>query len=244
MDPGVKLWWSGEPSFANLSVGGGVRLHWSPRLDHHQENWYNVGKSDKYSSSHGIAKVSSSCDTSGTLLAAAAAASVANPQVGIGATTYFHSYSFVPAAGTGPAGPVQALAVNQQQHHHHHNPAAVHQLQAQPQHHPAAALAFEQLTLAAATHHQQQQQHHHHHHQHQACNCACSCATSIVAATNATPAVQHQQQHQLAHQLVYHHQHHQHQQQHHRVSSTTAAATVLLQPVDRIKDTMVSLFFI
>ncbi|KAK2587557.1 hypothetical protein KPH14_003686 [Odynerus spinipes] len=63
-------------------------------------------------------------------------------------------------------------------------------------------------------HHQQQhhhQQHHHHHH--------------------------HQQQHQQ-HHPHHHHHHQQQQQQYHRNLATTAA--VLLQPIEHIKDTMVS----
>lgn len=65
----------------------------------------------------------------------------------------------------------------------------------------------------------------------QACNLACTCSCNIVA--NCNP-----HHHQHHHQQQQHQQ--QQQQQHHRTLGTTA---VLLQPVDHIKDTMVSLPF-
>ncbi|KMQ97971.1 polypyrimidine tract-binding protein 1, partial [Lasius niger] len=67
----------------------------------------------------------------------------------------------------------------------------------------------------------------------QACNLACTCSC-IVANCNPHHHQHHhqQQQHQQQQQ--------QQQQQHHRTLGTTA---VLLQPVDHIKDTMVSLPF-
>ena len=121
------------------------------------------------------------------------------------ATTYFHSYSYVPAGG--------AAAPSAPQAHHHQQPLHQHQLHQN---------SFGQLAL-----HQQQHQAQQHHHHQQSCNlpcsCACSCAANIVS---------QQPPQALGHHLAYTAQHH------HRAAAATA--TVLLQPVERVKDTMVS----
>ncbi|KAG7212389.1 hypothetical protein KM043_012708 [Ampulex compressa] len=70
----------------------------------------------------------------------------------------------------------------------------------------------------------------------QACNLGCTCTCPSILA-NCNPH-HHQHHHQQQQQQQQHqHHHHHHQQQHHRA---LGAATVLLQPVDHIKDTMVS----
>ncbi|CAL7942014.1 unnamed protein product [Xylocopa violacea] len=66
----------------------------------------------------------------------------------------------------------------------------------------------------------------------QACNIGCSCTCTSLG--NCNP--HHHQQHHH-HQQQQQHHHHQQQQHHHR---PIAATTVLLQPVEHIKDTMVS----
>ncbi|XP_076652411.1 uncharacterized protein LOC143358821 [Halictus rubicundus] len=76
----------------------------------------------------------------------------------------------------------------------------------------------------------------------QACNLACSCTcTSNVANCNPHHHQHHHHQHQQHQQQQQHHQHHHQQQQHHH---RPIGATVLLQPVEHIKDTMVSQLFV
>ncbi|XP_017794324.1 PREDICTED: protein deltex-like, partial [Habropoda laboriosa] len=67
----------------------------------------------------------------------------------------------------------------------------------------------------------------------QACNIGCSCTCTNIA--NCNP--HHHQHHHHQHQHQQHHHQQQQQQHHHRPLATT---TVLLQPVEHIKDTMVS----
>ncbi|XP_058801475.1 homeobox protein vnd-like, partial [Phymastichus coffea] len=231
----VKLWWSGEPLY-----GGGVRFHHSEKV-----KLLALGSSSVAGDCHSGSPLSSLSaavvaggrhHTSSTTTAAAAAALLA------AATTYFHSYSFVPAGGAGA--PVPPAAAFAHQHHHHQ----AHQQQQQHHHHH-----HQQQHPATAAH-----QHHQHHHQQHACTIACaSCAVCNcnAAAAAAAAAAVNQQTHQIQQQLAYaaaaaaatgsthHHQQQQHAH-HHRPTAALAAAsaattaTVLLQPLDRVKDTM------
>lgn len=69
----------------------------------------------------------------------------------------------------------------------------------------------------------------------QACNIGCTCTCTNIA--NCNP---HHHQHHHHHQQQQHHHHHQQQQQQQHHHRPLAATTVLLQPVEHIKDTMVS----